>query len=754
MKKLKLFLSEFIEPGRNEKDIVLDIVFLITGAILAWIYFIYFTHWVSILHSHFAPSVQIPKDLLPTNLQEDFQPEPLELPLYLTGCVFIPVFTFINYVILKLSFNKVQNSKLKIQNSRIIDFTKHIFLTLLILSLGTCIFLYKGRGKLWILNISLLVTVTGFLLSLLNLKINKWVILGFEFIVTTSIICLLLFDPTLSFNAHHYNYYLGPVNDVLHGKTMLVDTSCQYGMLVIYFLSFLFKCFLPVTYKAFSFLIFLISAIYYVGLYFFIRYWLKSYLIAILGLFLILLFNYSPDIHWAWVFAPDVGPALYPMTGPLRFGIFLIILALFLVKNKYIDYFILFLIAFSLFWGVEVGIYIILAVFLAYIISYFSDIRHKTSDIRKILKDFGLKLLILTISIVFIGGIISLFTYVRSGQVPKWQLLYGDALLYKSGCSMMPIPPIGPYYLVLMIYFVALVYLFINILIKNGNNGISLSKINDIKIVSFITFFGIFQFIYYVGRSHPQNLYHVCIPAIMLLVWFIPKIKEYLLKYTGPQVGIVSATLVLISISMGICIGSELNNDWSSVVSDYRKRYNFIKQNTSGIMNFDETDSDILMKAKLIKEIIPDEAKIALISDNDTRILINAGKTNLMNFYTISKLITVREVKECAGIFNRVKPDYLFMEDGHYTRNFLEYLDLKDYVLSEQRTGLKALKNKNCKKTETVQIEGNEKIIIFYSDSAEFHIKLGDRYSKYVLLDDAIKEYKEALRLNPDYPEV
>jgi hypothetical protein len=45
----------------------------------------------------------------------------------------------------------------------------------------------------------------------------------------------------------HEGFYLGPVNDVLHGRTVLVDTYSQYGVGVIYFLAAIFKL-VPIGY--------------------------------------------------------------------------------------------------------------------------------------------------------------------------------------------------------------------------------------------------------------------------------------------------------------------------------------------------------------------------------------------------------------------------------------------------------------------------------------------------------------------------
>jgi len=39
------------------------------------------------------------------------------------------------------------------------------------------------------------------------------------------------------------SYFMGPINDILHGKTLMVDSTSQYGLLSIYGLALLFKSF-------------------------------------------------------------------------------------------------------------------------------------------------------------------------------------------------------------------------------------------------------------------------------------------------------------------------------------------------------------------------------------------------------------------------------------------------------------------------------------------------------------------------------
>ena len=61
----------------------------------------------------------------------------------------------------------------------------------------------------------------------------------------------LFLQPVYGHAARYWSIYLGPVNDVLHGRTLLVDTFALYGPGLTYFLAGLFKLF-PIGYGPFA----------------------------------------------------------------------------------------------------------------------------------------------------------------------------------------------------------------------------------------------------------------------------------------------------------------------------------------------------------------------------------------------------------------------------------------------------------------------------------------------------------------------
>lgn len=98
------------------------------------------------------------------------------------------------------------------------------------------------------------------------------------------LLALLLLVPALDLHARaggapgltglaveeHMNYYLGPVNDVLHGRMVLVDTSSQYGVLPIYLLALWGKL-APLGYGAVGLLNGILFSLYFGCIYLILR---------------------------------------------------------------------------------------------------------------------------------------------------------------------------------------------------------------------------------------------------------------------------------------------------------------------------------------------------------------------------------------------------------------------------------------------------------------------------------------------------
>jgi hypothetical protein len=118
--------------------------------------------------------------------------------------------------------------------------------------------------------------------------------------------------------AHHQDFYLGPVNAVIHGRPMLAGTWAQYGVGVMDALRLMFAV-VPIGYGGLSLIVVGLTAAQYALVYVTLRMAIRSQLLvgAILGAEIV-----------AHLLGLDVAYFAVPSTSPLRFGLPYLVIAL------------------------------------------------------------------------------------------------------------------------------------------------------------------------------------------------------------------------------------------------------------------------------------------------------------------------------------------------------------------------------------------------------------------------------------------
>ena len=122
----------------------------------------------------------------------------------------------------------------------------------------------------------------------------------------------------------HHNFYLGPVNDVLHGRPMLVETFSQYGVGIFYLLAGWFKL-APLGHGALALLSTLLTALAVAGAYAIFRMARMARPLAAVAVVPVLIGAF---------FAP---PASYPSMGALRFGLPYLLIAAMLLGERSLE---------------------------------------------------------------------------------------------------------------------------------------------------------------------------------------------------------------------------------------------------------------------------------------------------------------------------------------------------------------------------------------------------------------------------------
>jgi hypothetical protein len=350
------------------------------------------------------------------------------------------------------------------------------------------------------------------------------------------------FDPYFEISAVHQNFFLGPVNALLHGKTMLVDVYSQYGVFLQEFLAFCFKLrLIPLNYQGLALLVALLSMFQYGLVYFLARTLIKSPRFSLLLLFIILLVN---------LFATKAYFQSVPSIGPVRFGLCYILIVFTALRLKYPA-------KKSVFLGLEYGTLGLASIWSFETFIYTSAIFYglrgydtlaTTNTIRGFKKKIVPELLKSIFAIVLFHSVQALTIFFATGTWPHWTYYFEFIYLYSlAGAGGLPIDAWSPWFIIIAIYFIGLMYPFITrVTAQKWDLSI------ETQIIVGLVFFGTAQFTYYVGRSSPEALFHVCVPAALIAGYGASQItKSAQLKYKSARnisIFMVYAAIALLGI--------------------------------------------------------------------------------------------------------------------------------------------------------------------------------------------------------------
>lgn len=356
------------------------------------------------------------------------------------------------------------------------------------------------------------------------------------------LVMMVVFDTGLNYTIEHYSFYLGPVNDYLAGRTPLVDVSCQYGVGVIIFLGLLVKMHLiPLTFHAVSALICVLTGIEYIMLYSILRAITRSLWTAVAGVFLIVIVNYFSTMGYA---------AAYPSIGPLRFGFFVLIIAIEVYRRWWPRWPRLWLalegatLGCASVWSMESFIYV--AMPLAAIIGY--ELLSQRQWSRAVVKRYATRLAANVGFLLLAHIVMALHVRFHSGQWPHWDYYLSYIILYtKSGFGTLLMKGWGPWVYFSLIYLLSLLAVGFKLIFFRKES------FADGALVAAIAAGGVAEMPYFVGRSHSNNLYHIAVPAICLacfwLAWLYrqrPTVIPTLVRRTATYIfclGAIAATL-------------------------------------------------------------------------------------------------------------------------------------------------------------------------------------------------------------------
>lgn len=471
--------------------------------------------------------------------------------------------------------------------------------------------------------------------------------------ICTLAIIFLVFDPGFAYDRHHQNHLLGPVTDLLNGKSPLVDINCQYGVLIIYFLKLAFS-WLPFSYQGFNLLVTVTYAGLYLGLYAFLRYLLRSVVLAIATLCLIIMTHF---------FATMGEAGAYPSIGPLRFGLPYLILFLTMVPLRYPHARRLALwlegavLALASAWSFETCVYTT-TTYLA-IAVYEGMVRYQN------IRQLAVSMLERLASVSVLGLCLHLWVafdiQARSGQWPHGSYYVDYLFLYSTvGFGSMVIAPWSPWLWFIMIPLVSLFIIFYTMVWSGSKNCPP-----EFSLVSGLCGLAIGQFTYFLGRSHPNNLFHISIPIICLAAFW--------LFYAGRQEGNSAKKFYPWLIYGGYVAAFFLFfNILPQTIKKIQAKivhYGQFQNNFASLLTRKPTNGRVAEAVFLVDKYARDKSRIAIFisADDTTEVLMLTQKTHVFPFnYALQANLLAKERERVVNFVHPLKEgDIIFVSKDY-----------------------------------------------------------------------------------------
>jgi hypothetical protein len=304
---------------------------------------------------------------------------------------------------------------------------------------------------------------------------------------------------------HHQNFYLGPVNDMAHGRAMLVDVWAQYGVGSYYALLAALSV-LPRNHGGVVLLMSMLMAAQYVLVYATLRIAVRSHALVVAALGAAVLSS---------IFGNLGSYAAYPSIGPLRFGLPYLVVAAAVAAARWPERARamrmgqLILVAIAAVWSFETFVYTAVTwSAVAALIAFGRPNIPLRSGLRVFVREVGaaagvsvLALLALTIG-----------TRVTYGAWPVWGGYLDYVRLYSaSEFGTLRIDFWSPALLMAAAIFLSAV----GVIWVARDDRARVSAPVLVGLAGF-TAFAASTFTYFLGRSHPNNLLNLLVPVCAL----------------------------------------------------------------------------------------------------------------------------------------------------------------------------------------------------------------------------------------------
>jgi hypothetical protein len=319
-------------------------------------------------------------------------------------------------------------------------------------------------------------------------------------VIVFAVIQLPTLTPYIQTVVYHQGFFLGPVNDVLHGRAMLAGAWSQYGVGLLDALALAFKV-IPIGFGTMTLIVVVLTAAQYVCVYAILR-------LAGLGQVLVMITIAAAAA--GNLFSPLATYVLYPSAGPIRFGLpYLIVLAAvvaarFPSRVRPARIAMLAVLALGATWSFETFVYCAATYGCVVLVEAVSG---GTRIVRRVAVGAAIGLAVSAAAV----ALFSLVTLALDGRL-DWGPYFEYLKLYTSeelGTLPIVVFSAGP----LMAATIFLSGVTVLWLVRRRPAALEPPVSNAL---AGFTGLSLAMFTYYLGRSHPNNLLVILVPVIAL----------------------------------------------------------------------------------------------------------------------------------------------------------------------------------------------------------------------------------------------
>ncbi|MGQ0679523.1 MAG: hypothetical protein ACT4OM_07695 [Actinomycetota bacterium] len=316
--------------------------------------------------------------------------------------------------------------------------------------------------------------------------------------VAVALIGLLVVSLRVPIEAVSSDFFLAPANEILHGKTLLVETFGQYGILPLYLIGWWGRVFRP-SYLSLGLLVSLVSFLQFAVFYLLLKRLAGRRTVA-LGLTLLII--------GLSVWTTDYASHSHPSVGALRFFVPYLVLTAELVRPGRRNPIRAAVMGVASVWSAETFVYTTAA--LGGIV-LFEALRGRR--LALFVKPMGWA----AGGIAVAHTILALATRAGSGHWPQWEIYAEFLRAYTTGeVGALPVATWTPWALLAAVYLGGTVGA--GVMLRRDRPALDTV---EWRLVSGLAALGIVTFSYFIGRSHPFALRHICAPALMILAFWL-----------------------------------------------------------------------------------------------------------------------------------------------------------------------------------------------------------------------------------------